>query len=85
MLDIRGVGNRWHDVVIPGLDYVLVERTLGKEGPEVEVLTKLPENVQHLVGKAYSSTLTPYFSKIASAVTTGRSCTRAVAMMKRSR
>jgi Xaa-Pro aminopeptidase len=53
MLDvaIRGVGNRWDEVIIPGLDYVVVERTLGKEGPQVEVLTKLPENVQHLVWK----------------------------------
>jgi hypothetical protein len=53
MLDvaIRGVGNRWDEVVIPGLDYVVVERTLGKDGPEVEVLTKLPVNVQHMVGK----------------------------------
>ncbi len=53
MLDvaIRGIGNRWDDVLIPGLDYLVVERTLGKEGPEVEVLTKLPINVQHLVGK----------------------------------
>jgi Xaa-Pro aminopeptidase len=53
MLDvaIRGVGNRWDDVIIPGLDYVVVERTLGKNGPEVEVLTKLPVNVQHLVWK----------------------------------
>ena len=53
MLDvaIRGVGNRWDEVIIPGLDYVVVERTLGKDGPEVQVLTKLPENVQHLVWK----------------------------------
>jgi Xaa-Pro aminopeptidase len=53
MLDVavRGVGNRWDEVIIPGLDYVVVERTLGKNGPEVEVLTRLPENVQHLVGK----------------------------------
>lgn len=53
MLDvaIRGIGNRWDDVVIPDLDYLVVERTLGKEGPEVEVLTELPINVQHLVGK----------------------------------
>ena len=53
MLDvaIRGVGNRWDEVIIPGLDYVVVERTLGKDGPQVEVLTKLPENVQHLVWK----------------------------------
>lgn len=53
MLDvaIRGMGNRWDEVIIPGLDYVVVERTLGKDGPDVEVLTKLPVNVQHMVGK----------------------------------
>ena len=53
MLDVavRGVGNMWNDVVIPGLDFVLVEKTLGKYGPRVDVLTKLPINVQHLVGQ----------------------------------
>jgi Xaa-Pro aminopeptidase len=52
MLDVavRGFGSKWNDIVIPGLDYLLVERTLGKDGPEVEVLTKLPVNVQHFVG-----------------------------------
>ena len=54
MLDvaIRGVGNMWNDIVIPGLDYVVVEKTLGKYGSKVETLTKLPINVQHLVGSA---------------------------------
>lgn len=53
MLDValRGVGSRWDDVVIPGLDYVVVEKTLGKFGPRVETLTKLPINLQHLVGR----------------------------------
>jgi Xaa-Pro aminopeptidase len=53
MLDvaIRGFGSRWNDIVIPGLDYIVVERTLGKEGGNVEVLTRLPINVQHLVGR----------------------------------
>lgn len=52
MLDVavRGVGNRWNDVVIPGMDYVLVEKTLGKFGNRVEVLNRLPVNLQHLVG-----------------------------------
>lgn len=52
MLDValRGIGNRWEDVVIPGLDYVVVEKTLGKFGSKVEVLTKLPVNLQHAVG-----------------------------------
>ena len=48
---VRDVGDMWNDVVIPGLDYVVVEKTLGKYGPRVEVLTKLPINVQHLVGR----------------------------------
>jgi Xaa-Pro aminopeptidase len=54
MLDIavRGVGNTWDEVVIPGLDYVVVEKTLGKSGKEVKELNKLPLNIQHLVGRA---------------------------------
>jgi hypothetical protein len=52
MLDvaIRGIGNQWNTVVIPGLDYLIVEKTLGKYGSRVETLTKLPVNVQHFVG-----------------------------------
>ena len=52
MLDVavRGIGSRWDDVVIPGMDYVVVEKTLGKFGPRVDVLNRLPVNVQHLVG-----------------------------------
>ena len=52
MLDvaIRGVGNMWNEVIIPGLDYVVVEKTLGKYDQRVETLTKLPINLQHLVG-----------------------------------
>jgi hypothetical protein len=54
MLDvaIRGIGNMWNDIVIPGLDYIVVERTLGKYGKEVKTLTELPLNVQRLVGSA---------------------------------
>lgn len=54
MLDvaIRGIGNRWNDIVIPGLDFIVVEKTLGKYGRNVKVLNRLPVNVQHLVGKA---------------------------------
>jgi hypothetical protein len=39
-------------VKIPGIDYVVVEKTVGKYGKEVRELNKLPVNVQHLVGKA---------------------------------
>jgi len=53
MLDValRGIGDRWDDVVIPGFDYLVVENTLGKYGLDVRVLTKLPVNVQALVGR----------------------------------
>ena len=52
MLDValRGIGDRWHDVVIPGFDFCVVENTLGKYGSRVETLTKLPIHVQELVG-----------------------------------
>ena len=51
MLDVavRGYSKNWNDIIIPGLDYILVEKTLGKFGRKVEVLNKLPVNLQHLV------------------------------------
>ncbi len=53
MLDVavRGVGNMWNDVIIPGMDYVLVEKTLGKFGKRVDVLNELPVNLQAYVGR----------------------------------
>ena len=55
MLDVavRGVGNKWDDIVIPGLDYIVVEKTLGKYGNHVKVFNQLPVNVQHFVGKNF--------------------------------
>ena len=56
MLDValRGFGNKWNDVIIPlelgGFEYIVIENTLGKYGTRVETLTKLPNNVQSLVG-----------------------------------
>ncbi|MFH1743432.1 MAG: M24 family metallopeptidase [bacterium] len=52
MLDValRGIGNMWDDVAIPGFDFLVVENTLGKEGTRVDTLTKLPVRVQGLVG-----------------------------------
>jgi hypothetical protein len=40
MLDValRGIGDRWNDVVIPGFDFCVVENTLGKYGTRVETL-----------------------------------------------
>ena len=54
MLDValRGVGDRWNDVIIPGLDFVVVENTLGKFGTRVECFNQVPVNVQHLIGTA---------------------------------
>jgi len=51
MLDValRGIGNYWDDVVIPGFDFCVVENTLGKYGTRVERLTRLPIDVQDLV------------------------------------
>jgi hypothetical protein len=52
MLDValRGVGDRWNDVIIPGFDFVVVENTLGKFGRRVECINQVPINVQRLVG-----------------------------------
>lgn len=52
MLDValRGFGDQWDDVIIPGFDFCVVENTLAKEGAKVEVLNSLPVNVQHLCG-----------------------------------
>ena len=52
MLDvaIRGIGNMWNDVVVPGLDFVLVENTCGKTGPKIEEFNAAPYNVQSMVG-----------------------------------
>ena len=51
MLDValRGVGNMWNDVVIPGFDYIVIENTLGKFGSRVEVFNEIPVNAQSMV------------------------------------
>jgi hypothetical protein len=51
MLDValRGIGDHWNDIVIPGFDFCVVENTLGKYGTQVETLNKVPINVQELV------------------------------------
>jgi Xaa-Pro aminopeptidase len=54
MLDValRGIGNQWNDVVLPGLDFVLIENTLGKFGTRVEEFNNVPRIAQDLVGKS---------------------------------
>ena len=51
MLDValRGIGDHWNDVRIPGFDYLVIENTLCKEGPQVECVTHLPIDVQNRV------------------------------------
>jgi hypothetical protein len=51
MLDValRGFGDHWHDVIIPHFDYLVIENTLAKRGPKVEVLNHTPVNMQELV------------------------------------
>ena len=53
MLDValRGIGDHWNDVVLPDLDYIVIENTLGKFGERVENFNSLPLNIQALVGK----------------------------------
>jgi Xaa-Pro aminopeptidase len=52
MLDValRGIGDRWNDVIIPGFDFCVLENTLGKYGMRIETLTKFPFHAQELVG-----------------------------------
>lgn len=51
MLDValRGIGEHWNDVRIPGFDFLVIEDTLIKEGKNVECTTKLPVSVQSFV------------------------------------
>ncbi len=52
MLDValRGIGNSSNDVLIPNLDYIVIEDTIGKMGDQVEDFNEnLPKNVQQLV------------------------------------
>lgn len=53
MLDvaIRGIGDHWNDVILPDLDYIVIENTLGKFDTRVENFNSLPLNVQPLIGK----------------------------------
>lgn len=53
MLDVavRGIGDAWNDVILPDMDYLVIENTLGKSGERVETFNALPLNVQSLVGK----------------------------------
>ncbi|MCI0748908.1 MAG: M24 family metallopeptidase [Verrucomicrobia subdivision 3 bacterium] len=57
MLDValRGIHDSWNDIVIPGMDFVVIENTCGKFGQRLEEFNALPRNIQRLVGHAESS------------------------------
>jgi hypothetical protein len=52
MLDValRGIGDHWNDVILPGFDYCVVENTLGKFGSTVKCLNSVPVHAQDIVG-----------------------------------
>jgi len=52
MLDvaIRGIGDKWNDVVLP-VDFVVIENTLGKFGRKVVEFNKVPHDCQSIIGK----------------------------------
>lgn len=52
MLDValRGIGDHWNDVILPGFDFCVVENTLGKDGARADCLTHVPVNTQEPVG-----------------------------------
>lgn len=55
MLDValRGIGDRWNDVIIPNLDYIVIEDTLGKYGKEaIDFSKNVPRNIEELVGSS---------------------------------
>ena len=51
MLDvaIRGIGDHWHDQVLP-VDFVVIENTLGKFGRRTREFNKVPRDCQPLIG-----------------------------------
>ena len=53
MLDValRGFGDVTEEDIIPGLDFIVIENTLGKFGNKVITFNELPLNCQFLVGK----------------------------------
>lgn len=55
MLDVglKGFYDTWADVAIPGLDYIVIEKTAGKFGDQVRILNRLPVDLQQFVGEAF--------------------------------
>ena len=48
---VMPTGSEWDDVIIPGLDFVVIANTLGKFGKRVEDFNAVPRYVQPLLGK----------------------------------
>lgn len=55
MLDagLKGFYDTWDEIALPDLDYIVLERTVGKFGNKIRVFNSLPLNVQEFVGEAF--------------------------------
>ncbi len=55
MMDVglKGYRDDWSKIAIEGLDYLVIEKTTIKTGKDVEVLNKLPLDLQYLVGESF--------------------------------
>jgi len=53
MLDValRGFGDRWNDIIIPGFDFFVIANTLGKFGSKVRGFNQLGLRLQEMVGR----------------------------------
>ncbi len=56
MIDVglQGFWGPWENHLIPGIDYLVIEKTAGKFGNEARILNKLPVNLQHFVGEGFT-------------------------------
>lgn len=55
MIDVglQGYLGTWNNELIPGLDYIVIEKTLGKFGKNIRVLNNMPVSLQYLVGEGF--------------------------------
>ncbi|MHA1147339.1 MAG: M24 family metallopeptidase [Promethearchaeota archaeon] len=51
MLDValKGFGSKISEDIIPNLDYIVIENTIGKFGKDIKTFNQLPLNCQHLI------------------------------------
>ncbi|TFF94117.1 MAG: M24 family metallopeptidase [Promethearchaeota archaeon] len=51
MLDVavKGIGDNLNDVIIPDMDFIVIENTIGKFGKNIKTFTQLPLNCQDFI------------------------------------